>query len=185
MKELLRQTLKEIAGHLTIFSQKQFDESMIKNTVEFITGAGKIFVYGAGRSGMVGRMFAQRLMHLELPSFYLSDAITPVFTKDDVLVVISGSGETLSPVAIAKGAKEIGGKIILLTGNKESTLGNIADILILVDGQTKDAEQKSLAPFTSLFDISALATLDSLARVIMDYTGKTEKDIHRTHASLE
>ena len=105
--ELYQQTLCEIAVHLKNFSKRQFDENLIKNTVEIITNAGKIFIYGAGRSGMVGRMFAQRLMHLELPSYYLSDAITPVFTGDDCLVVISGSGETLSPVAIAKGAKKI------------------------------------------------------------------------------
>ena len=120
-----------------------------------------------------------------LQSFYLSETITPAFNADDCLIVVSGSGETLSPKAITEGAKKIGGKVILLSANPDSTIGKLADHTIVVEGQTKDAKQEALAPFTSLFDISALVVLDSITREIMNKLGKTEADILETHASIE
>ncbi|MFX1518054.1 MAG: 6-phospho-3-hexuloisomerase [Promethearchaeota archaeon] len=182
---LFYHTVEEIISHLEEFLQELKDEEVIDICIEIILNARKIFIYGAGRSGMVGKMCTQRLMHLSLPSYFLSETLTPRFTPNDCLIVISGSGETLTPVSISKGAKEIGGKIIALTANPHSTIGQIADHVILVKGQTKDAKQEALAPFTSLFDITALVVLDSMTRSIMNRIGKTEDDIHQTHASLE
>lgn len=182
---LYRETIGEIISHLEGYLNSSKDEKLIDKCVKAILDAKKIFIYGAGRSGMVGRMCAQRLMHLGIHSFFLSETITPRFTSDDCLIVISGSGETLTPCSVAKGAKEIGGRIIVLTANPESTIGQIADCIILVKGQTKDVKQEALAPFTSLFDITALVVLDAITRVIMNKIGKTEEDIHQTHASLE
>ncbi|MHA2305848.1 MAG: 6-phospho-3-hexuloisomerase [Candidatus Hodarchaeales archaeon] len=182
---LFSQTVEEIINHLKYYNDNFSDGTSIKRVVDLILSGEKIFIYGAGRSGMVGRMFAQRLMHLDLSAYFISETITPAFSSNDCIIIISGSGETLSPIAIAKGAKKIGGSIVVLTANQKSTIGMLADELLLIKGQTKDAKQESLAPFTSLFDITALVTLDSLARVIMDQINKTELDIHRTHATLE
>ncbi len=147
----------------------------------------KVFVYGAGRSGFVGRCFAQRLMHLGINSCFISDAITHQYTKNDLVIIISGSGETTSPVAIAQKANLIGGKIALLTGNPKSTIGNISDCIIEVKGKSKDKaiSTRTLAPYTSLFDISTLSVLDSIGGTLMDILGVTEKDIDNRHASLE
>ncbi|MHA1973949.1 MAG: 6-phospho-3-hexuloisomerase [Candidatus Hodarchaeales archaeon] len=184
---LFFETMDEIIHHLANYKESGSErlEQSIQKAVDILLNSDKIFVYGAGRSGMVGRMFAQRLMHLDLKSVYLSETITPAFTKDDCLLVISGSGETLSPKAITKGVKDIGGKVIALTANPESSIGKMADKVVEVKGQTKDAKQEALAPFTSLFDITAIVVCDSIARVIMNRIGKTEEDIHRTHATLE
>jgi len=178
-------TMEEIVRHLSDYCSTTVNEDMAERAVDMILAARKVFIYGAGRSGMVGRMFAQRLMHLDLKAYYLSETITPAFKTDDCLVIISGSGETLSPKAMAQGAKDIGGKVIVLTANPRSTLGKLSDHVLLVKGQTKDAKQESLAPFTSLFDITAITVLDSMGRLIMDRTGKTEKDIDETHATIE
>ncbi|MFX1507785.1 MAG: 6-phospho-3-hexuloisomerase [Promethearchaeota archaeon] len=182
---LYKQTIREILSHLENYLEVVVDEEKIAQWVGYILEAKQIFIYGAGRSGMVGRMCAQRLMHLGFSSYFLSETITPRFTSNDSLIVISGSGETLTPISISKGAKDIGGKIIVLTANPHSTIGEIADLVIIVKGQTKDVKQETLAPFTSLFDITALVVLDAMTRVIMNRIGKTEDDIHQTHASLE
>ena len=147
----------------------------------------KIFVYGAGRSGFVGRCFAQRMMHLGIKSCFVSDAITPQYTSKDLAVIISGSGETTSPVAIAHKAKKIGGSIALLTGNPESTIGKISDIIIKIEGKSKDiaTSQETLAPYTSLFDISTLSVLDSVGSALMTILGVTEDDIDKRHATIE
>jgi len=147
----------------------------------------RIFIYGAGRSGFIGRCFAQRLMHLGIKSCFVSDAVTYRYSKEDLLILVSGSGETTSPKAIAEEAKEIGGKIALFSGNPKSTIGMLSDLIIKVEGKSKEKaiSQDTLAPFTSLFDISTLSILDSIAASLMALLGITEKDINERHASIE
>jgi len=146
-----------------------------------------VFIYGAGRSGFIGRCFAQRLMHLGIKSCFISDAVTHQFTKKDLLILISGSGETTSPVAIAQKAKIIGGKIALLTGNVDSTIGKLSDCVLKIKGKSKDKaiSQETLAPYTSLFDISTLSVLDSIGGTLMKILGVTEENIDKRHATIE
>jgi len=147
----------------------------------------KVFVYGAGRSGFIGRCFAQRLMHLDINACFLSDAITYAYTQNDLLIIISGSGETTSSKAIALKAYEIGGEIVVFTGNLNSTIAKLSDIKIHIIGKGKAevSTSESLAPYTSLFDISTLAIVDSIARLLMDRMGITEEYIDKTHATVE
>ena len=147
----------------------------------------RVFVYGAGRSGFIGRCFAQRLMHLGIKSCFVSDAVTPQYSNKDLIVFISGSGETTSSVAIAKKAKDIGGSIAFLTTNINSTIGKLSDCIIKIEGKSKDKaiSMKTLAPYTSLFDISTLSVLDSIGGTLMNILGITEEDIDKRHASLE
>ena len=146
-----------------------------------------IFIYGARRSGFIGSCFAQRLMHLGIRSCFISDAVTYQYTDKDLLFIISGCGETTSSVAIAQKAKEIGGKIVLLRANPESTIGNVSDYVIKITGKSKDnaITQETLATCTNLFDISALAVLDSVGGTLMNILGVTEADIDKRHASVE
>jgi len=146
-----------------------------------------IFVYGAGRSGYIGRCFAQRLMHLGIKSCFVSDAVTYRYRNEDLLIIISGSGSTTTPLAIAGRAKEIGGKLALFTANPSSAIGKLSNLIIKVEGKSKDqaTSRKTLAPFTSLFDISTLAILDSIGASIMGKLNITENDIHKHHASIE
>ncbi|MFW9828096.1 MAG: 6-phospho-3-hexuloisomerase [Candidatus Thorarchaeota archaeon] len=161
--------------------------NIISLIVEIFEGEKRIFVYGAGRSGFIGRCFAQRLMHLGIKSCYVSDAVTYQYTNEDLLILISGSGETTSTVAIAKKAKEIGGKIISLCANPKSNIAKLSDSIIEIKGKSKDKAltHESLAPYTSLFDVSALAVLDSIGGVLMKKLNITEEDINKRHASIE
>ena len=183
-------TILEIANQI-IKNSKTINTTHVLKLIDLITQVnsndGTIFVYGAGRSGFIGRCFAQRLMHLGVNSCFVSDAITRRYNKEDLLILISGSGETTSPVAIARKAKEIGGKIALLTNNPESTTGKISNVVIKIEGKRKDVavSQKTLAPYTSLFDISVLTVLDSIGAALMELLGVTEKDIDKRHASIE
>ncbi len=148
---------------------------------------GMVFTYGAGRSGFVGRCFAQRLMHLGINSCFVSDAVTYQYTNKNLVVIISGSGETTSPVAIAQKAKRIGGKIAVFTGNLDSTIGKLADCKIKIEGKSKDVaiSQKTLAPYTTLFDVSTLSVLDSIGGTLMEILGVSETDIDKRHATIE
>ena len=126
-------------------------------------------------------------MHLGIKSCFVSDAVTYRYSKDDLLILISGSGETTSPKAIAEEAKKIGGKIALFTGNLKSTIATVSDLVIKVEGKSKEKAiiTNTLAPFTSLFDISTLSMLDSIGASLMLLLGITERDIDERHASIE
>ncbi len=185
-----KKTLLEIANQINVNSEALDFDKILKlvNLIFTIKSENnKVFVYGAGRSGFIGRCFAQRLMHLDINSCFISDAVTPRYTKDDLLILISGSGETASPVAIAKNANEIGGKIVLFSANPNSLIGKLSDIVIEIKGKSKDAAitKESLAPYTSLFDISTLSVLDSIGSVLMNVLNISENDIDKRHASIE
>ena len=177
---------EEIKRNSEIINIQQILE-LINFILEIHRKSNLIFIYGAGRSGFIGRCFAQRLMHLGIKSCFISDAITYRYTKDDLLILISGSGETISTVAITQNAKKIGGKIVVFTGNTESTIAKVSDLAIRVKGKSKDVvlNKITLAPYTSLFDISVLSILDSLTGTIMNLLGITERDIDKRHATLE
>jgi len=190
LRERFLNTLLEIADQVkknsdTIDTNKVL--KLIEEIIEVNSNDGRIFIYGAGRSGFIGRSFAQRLMHLGIRSCFVSDAVTYRYGKDDLLIIISGSGETTSPKAIAEKAKEIGGKIALFTVNPKSSIAMLSDLSIKIEGKSKDKaiSQVTLAPFTSLFDISTLSILDSIGASLMVLLDKTEKDIGERHASIE
>ncbi len=183
-------TMLEIAGQIKINSESINSEQILKLIniiIQIQKTNNRVFVYGAGRSGFVGRCFAQRLMHLGINSCFVSDAVTYQYSKSDLLIIISGSGETTSPVAIAQKAKKIGGKIAILTGNPNSTIGKQSDCVIKVEGKSKDIAiaKNTLAPYTSLFDISSLSVLDSIGGTLMMMLGVSEADIDKRHASIE
>ncbi|MHA1268325.1 MAG: 6-phospho-3-hexuloisomerase [Candidatus Helarchaeota archaeon] len=182
-----KDTMDEIANNIKKIKE-MINEEEINNFINKIYHSRKIFIYGAGRSGFIGRAFAQRLMHLGYNSVFIGDSITPQFIANDLLIIISGSGETVSPVAITKRAKELNGQIILITSHPESTIGKLSDLIINIQSKSKsDIADKTtiLAPYTSLFDITTLAFFDSIARVIMDEKNITENEINKRHATLE
>ena len=190
LRERFQNTLLEIADQVKKISDSIDTTQVLKLInliVEIDSKDRRIFVYGAGRSGFIGRCFAQRLMHLGIRSCFVSDAVTYRYSKDDLLILISGSGETTSPKAITEEAKKIGGKIALFTGNPKSSIAMLSDLIIKIEGKSKEKaiSQETLAPFTSLFDISTLSILDSIGASLMVLLGITENDIDKRHASIE
>ncbi len=189
-QERFYNTMLELASQVKINSETIKIHDVL-STIELILqlhkSKNRIFVYGAGRSAFIGRFFAQRLMHLGIKSCFVSDAVTYQYKSKDLLILVSGSGETTSTAAIAKKAKEIGGKVVSLSSNPKSMIGKLSDYVIEIKGKSKDVAltQETLAPYTSLFDISALAVLDSIGSILMNKLSLNEEDIYKRHASIE
>lgn len=186
--ELMADQIKNIAQRL--------DRKSIKKTIEYIMGADSIFIMGAGRSGLVGKAFAMRLMHLGFTSYVVGESTTPAVHKNDVVIAISGSGETRSVSDLGRIAKDIGATLITVTSNKNSTLGHISDATLEIHGRSKEdaggylerhmrGEYSHLTPLGTSFEISSLVFLDALVAELIFITGASEADLKSRHAKLE
>ena len=173
-------------------------EEDIANFIEVITTADNIFVTGAGRSGLAAKAFAMRLMHLGLSSYVVGETISPAINEGDCILAISGSGETNTIVTAAKISKKRGAKVLALTSYPKSSLGQLADCVILVKGRTKvevDDENylkrqikgnyTSLTPLGTAFELTSLVFLDGMVSELMETMGKTEQDLKNRHTVLE
>ena len=95
----------------------------------------RIFLTGAGRSGLVASAFAMRLMHLDFTVYVIGEIVTPAVESDDLVIAISGSGET-SPISeMSTIIKEKGTKLAVVTSNKDSRLGSLADVTVQISGR--------------------------------------------------
>ncbi len=194
--KVLRDAMFVIAKHVERVAES-LDEEQVERFVDEILKAKKVFVYGAGRSGLVGKAFAMRLMHLDINVYVIGEIITPSLTEGDVLILISGSGETTSVVNAAKIAKKAGAKIILITTYPNSTAGKMADHIVVIEGRTKlkgerdfmlrqiKGEHYSLAPLGTLFEATVMIFLDGVIAELMDRLGKSEEDLREKHATIE
>lgn len=195
MKDTQR-ALDKILTHLQGFSKK-IKRKQVNCFIKALLSAKRIFVIGAGRSGLVAKAFAMRLMHLGIDVHVIGETITPALREDDLLVGLSGSGETSYVVSATKIAKGIGTQTVVITSYPQSTLAKLADHVVMLPGRTKIAtvksyldrqilgEYESLAPLGTLFEITALVFLDSVIASLMTKLGKNEGELRARHATIE
>lgn len=157
--------------------------------VNLIMWSKKIFLAGAGRSGLMAKAFAMRLMHMGFVSFVVGETVTPNLEKDDMLLIGSGSGETGSLVSMANKAKQIGAKVALVSIFPRSTIGQMADVVVTISAPTPKVETttdfKSIQPMGSLFEQSLLVFLDTIILCLMEKQGKDSNSMFTKHANLE
>lgn len=156
----------------------------LKNASNTIIDAKQIFVYGAGRSGLVGRTFAMRLMQIGFTAFFIGETITPAVNKNDCAIFISKTGETQTAIQAAKIIDErVGADIVLVTASPESTLAGFADEIIHLD-IIKTKKDKTLAPLGTVFENSAMIFLDAFIAELMDKIGESEEGMRTRHPIL-
>ncbi|SDM98616.1 6-phospho-3-hexuloisomerase [Fictibacillus solisalsi] len=155
--------------------------------VDEILHAKKIFVAGAGRSGLMGKSFVMRMMHMGLDAYVIGETVTPNFTEDDLIIFASGSGETQSLISMAEKAKSVGGKVMAVTIFPESTLGKIADACVKLPGSPKDQSDKykTIQPMGSLFEQTLLLFFDAVILRFMEKKGFESDTMFGRHANLE
>ncbi len=185
--------IKEASGMVRV-------QREIKQAIDLLLDAFKnnkrVFTMGEGRSGLVGRAFAMRLRHLDFHAHVIGESTTPKVSSEDVVLVISGSGETPTNISrVQTIIKDIKAKIIVITYDVKSTLGRLSDITVKlpgrqedITGQNHDYEKRRLTgeppltPLGTAFEISAMIFLDSLIRALMPPTKTTEADMNQRHA---
>lgn len=146
---------------------------------------GKVVVCGMGKSGCVGEKIAATLSSTGCPAVVLSagNALhgdVGVLAAEDVLVMLSYSGETEEIVALLPAAARLGVPVIALTGSPSSSLGRAAAVVLNVAVQ-REACPLELAPTSSTTVMLALG--DALAMVLLEARGITREDFARYHPS--
>jgi 6-phospho 3-hexuloisomerase len=96
------------------------DDTYDVKLTEMLDNAKRIFISGAGRSKLVGNFFAMRLVHGGYDVSVVGEIVTPSIKSGDLLVIISGSGETEQLIAFTKSAQKVGAKIVLISAKSDS-----------------------------------------------------------------
>ncbi len=202
-KEVAAVTVKEIAGTLLDHVKEEIntiEDREVREMIREILNAERVYVFGAGRSGLVGKAFAMRLMHLGFDVYVVGETITPAMKKEDVLIAISGSGKTASVVSAARAAKEkVGARVVAITSHPGSPLGEVADIIVRVGGRLRERNGERefltdqltgrhtvpIAPLGTLFEVTTMVFLDGVVVELMRLLGKEEEELRKRHANIE
>ncbi len=193
--DILKKTVEGIAKH-SLDVINRVDPEQVDLMIDTIMNARSVFIVGSGRSELVGKSFAMRLMHLGFQVYVVGDVTTPSITSDDSLVAFSGSGETKTVTIAAETSHEIGAKVVAITANTESTLGENMDVAVKIESKTKipwkhytyhvlKGNYDDLTPMGTLFEDATHLFLEGLIAEFMARMGKKEIDLKRRHSTLE
>jgi arabinose-5-phosphate isomerase len=144
---------------------------------------GRVVVSGMGKSGHIANKIAATLASTGTPAFFMHPAEAShgdvgMITKDDVVIMLSNSGESDELITILPVLKRIGAKLIGMTGNPSSTLAQQADVH-LDAAVAEEACPLGLAPTAST--TASLALGDALALAVLDQRGFSADDFARSH----
>lgn len=162
----------------TVMQQSDWDGFL--ELADMIPSANRTFVTGAGRSGLVARSFGMRLMHAGLTAFIPGETITPAAGEGDLLVAISCTGSTGYTDYLAKRAKDLGAKVVVLTANADSDLARQADKVVLIPAKADDIVIRA-----AVFEHSASLCLDAVFNILSDRLKLDTESYRQRHANLE
>lgn len=168
----------------------RIDGAALARLEQAIADANAIFVFGAGRSLLMLKAVAMRLMHIGLKVHVVGDVVTPALQKGDLLLLASASGETASLVNVATKAQQLGGTVALLTIFPESTLGKLAEVVIRIPAYTDKLPDgpdnvKGILPGGSLFEEAVMVLGDAMIMNLAQSTGYRLTKGFALHANLE
>ena len=163
------------------------DEQQVETLLDMVEAADNIFVGGAGRSGLMMKAFAMRLMHIGLTSYVVGETVTPAIVEDDLLVVASGSGQTRMTQALLDAAAARGARTAVITGHEDSPLALAAEHVVHLHTPVVfiNDERPTHQPPGTLFEQCLLAQCDAMILMLMHRRGITEEHIRRRHTKFE
>jgi arabinose-5-phosphate isomerase len=178
------QNLLRIESEAIAQTATRLDPSAVEQVVDLLASCrGKVVILGVGKSGIIGQKIAATMTSAGTAALYLhpSDALhggLGIVQPNDVVIVLSNSGETDELVAMLPYLKNRQVAIVAIVGNLNSTLARRVD-LVLDASVDKEACPLNLAPTTST--TVALAIGDALAMTVMKVKGLTPDDFAVNH----
>lgn len=152
-------------------------------TLSQMEEVGRVVVSGMGKCSFIGMKISATFASIGIPSFFLHPAEAVHgdlgrFTKHDVALLLSNSGETQEIVELLPFLRRVGCPIIAITADADSTLGRNA-LLVLSIGRHKEAGPLGLAPTTSTTTMLAMG--DAIAMALLELKGLSESDFAGLH----
>jgi len=189
--DILLKNLDENVEHLKKDKHFKFTQKFIELVYDGIINKRKFFLLASGRSAFILQAFSTRLVHLGTEVYMVTNlASIPAVTKNDILIVLSGSGTTKIVVSLLENyvntVKPYA--IVSITSHTESIIGRIADVTIKLKGRTKRDQtdpQDDTAILTTegtQFEIAAFVYLDSIIAELAVRMGKTNADMLKKHS---
>jgi 6-phospho-3-hexuloisomerase len=182
--EALDQMHGELGGVLRLLTAE-----MAEILIREVQTAPRIFGCASGRSGFIMRGFLMRLMHLGFNVFFVGETITPRIRPHDLLIVMSGSGETAQPREMQRRANTVGARTLALTAHRESTIGREAQVVINIPGTTKltlAQETTSVQCPGSLFEQATFLFLEAVVLILYQRRqGRDRDEVLERHTDLE
>jgi arabinose-5-phosphate isomerase len=182
VRALARRVIAIEAGAVAGLAAR-IDDAFVAACQLVLDCAGRVVVTGMGKSGHVGSKIAATLASTGTPAFFVhpgeaSHGDLGMITPADLVIAISNSGETSEIITILPLLKRIGVPLITMTGNRRSTLGEAATVVLDV-AVPEEACPLNLAPTAST--TATLAMGDALAVALLECRGFTREDFARAH----
>lgn len=182
--QLWIQVQEEISGAIAAI-----DPAEVKAIVQQIVEAECIFTVGKGRTGLQMQAFAMRLMHLGLDVHVIGEMTTPALKPGDLLLIGSASGKTVSIVAFAQAAGNVGANLAAITANRESPVAKAADTHLYIPAPSHKKQKEegiySVLPLGGLFELGLGMVLNVFVLQLMEELGVTAEEMAARHANLE
>jgi 6-phospho-3-hexuloisomerase len=162
--------------------------SAFSDLLEEVIIARKIFFSAQGRAGYVLRCFCMRLMHLDYQVYFCGDTVTPAIEEGDLLIVLSGSGDTAWTLDAVKSARSRYARTLGILGNADSAIGRMVDRCIVIPGTTKlrrNGEPSSVQISGSLFEQAAFFFLEATVLELSRKRAHAGEDLLARHAVVE
>ena len=148
--------------------------------VSLILHAKRVYLTGAGRSGLAGRAIAMRLMHTGLDAYVVGETSTPGIAEGDLLLAVtsSGRGTIANQARIADGA---GASVAAITTRADGDLQALSSATIVLPIRSDVPTEQHAG---SLFEQSALVIGDAVCRIVQDRLGVPTSVLDERHANL-
>mgnify|MGYP000176877671 CR=1 FL=1 len=186
--DAVERILGEVEGVL-----RQVEPGPVGRLLDATVSARRIYVAGEGRSGLVARTFAMRLVHLGMTAYACGETITPAIEAGDLCIACSGSGQTPITCHRAEQSRRVGATVAAIVAARGSPLAAGADIEVVLPAPTKlgtppgapDAGQLSVQFGASLFEQALLLFLDAVVLLLQERRGASPESMSAKHTNLE
>ncbi len=174
---------------------EKIDSQEMTDFVTKLIECRRIYVVGEGRSGLVAKAFAMRLVHLRKRCFVVGESVTPALRRGDMLLALSGSGETRSVVETAASAKKLGAVVVGIMARNDCSLKKYCEKVVIIPAKIMKKSLQSFEirelegvplepPLGSLFEVSSMLFFEMVVMDLMKKLRISEQQMYKVHQNL-
>lgn len=166
---------------------KRVDKTQYDDLVDLLKQDRRFFFFGEGRSGLMAKAAAMRLMHCGKTVYVIGETTTPSMGQEDILLIISGSGSSIQLDGLCKIAHELGAEVAMLTADASKLQEHRCRYGFAIPAATKkrrEWEPATIQPLGNQFDQAAHLLLDA-AIIDGPYSEDSMGSLTKRHTNLE